>query len=113
MALTRDFRETVRERAEQDPAFRRALLREALEVMQNGEYEVGRAGLRTYINATIGFSKLAKKTKISSPSLQRMFGPHGNPSAQNLMTVIAALQKNEGVSIELKVHSRKAVKKAA
>jgi hypothetical protein len=30
-----------------------------------------------------------------------MFGPNGNPSAQNLFGVIAALQKAEGVSIEL------------
>ena len=56
-------------------------------------------------NATIGFSELARETKIPSPSLQRMFGPSGNPSAQNLFGVIAALQRTEGVSIELQMHA--------
>jgi hypothetical protein len=58
-----------------------------------------------HINATIGFSELARETKIPSPSLQRMFGPSGNPSAQNLFGVIAALQRTEGVSIELQMHA--------
>jgi hypothetical protein len=34
-----------------------------------------------------------------------MFGPNGNPSAQKLFGVIAVLQKAEGVSIELQMHS--------
>lgn len=34
-----------------------------------------------------------------------MFDPNGNPSAQNLFGVIAALQKAEGVSVELQMHS--------
>jgi len=29
----------------------------------------------------------------------RMFGPNGNPSAGNLFSVIAELQKQEGVSL--------------
>jgi DNA-binding phage protein len=113
MALTRDFRETVIERVRREPEFGRALLREALELMYTGDLETGRSVLRTYINATIGFPKLAKKTKLPSASLQRMFGPNGNPSAQNLMNVIAVLQKNEGVNIEIRVGTKKVIKKAA
>ena len=104
MALTRDFRETVRERAQREPAFRQALLREGLQLINDGDFATGRAILRNYINATIGFPKLARKTKISSPSLQRMFGPKGNPSAQNLVGVIAALKKAEGVGVEIQMH---------
>jgi hypothetical protein len=48
---------------------------------------------------------VARETKIPSPSLQRMFGPSGNPSAQNLFGVIAALQRTEGVSIKLQMHA--------
>jgi DNA-binding phage protein len=113
MALTRDFRETVMERVRREPAFGLALLREALELMYADDLETGRSVLRTYINATIGFPKLAKKTKLPSASLQRMFGPNGNPSAQNLMSVIAVLQKNAGVSIELHMRTKKITKKAA
>jgi DNA-binding phage protein len=105
MALTRDFRDTIRERAQREPAFRRSLLREGLQLINNGDFATGRAVLRNYINATIGFSELARETKIPSASLQRMFGPSGNPSAQNLFGVIAALQRTEGVSIELQMHA--------
>jgi DNA-binding phage protein len=104
MALTRDFRETIRERAQREPAFRQALLREGIELMAGGDFATGRAILRNYINATIGFPELARKTRIPSPSLQRMFGPKGNPSAANLFGVIAALQKAERVNVELQLH---------
>jgi DNA-binding phage protein len=105
MALTRDFRDTIRERAQREPAFRQSLLLEGLQLINNGDFATGRSILRNYINATIGFTKLARKTKISSPSLQRMFGPKGNPSAANLFGVIAALQKAEGVDVEIQLHA--------
>jgi len=31
----------------------------------------------------------------------RMFGPKGNPQAQNLLDVVAALQKEEGVRLSV------------
>jgi len=83
MALTRDFKETVKLRAERDIAFREALLTEAVEQLIAGEVEVGKAILRDYINATMGFEKLAKATGTPSKSLMRMFGPKGNPRANN------------------------------
>jgi hypothetical protein len=43
MALTRDFRETIRDRAQQEPRFRKALLREAIELMLSGNEKTGRA----------------------------------------------------------------------
>lgn len=103
MALTRDFRETIRERAQREPEFRQSLLREGLELIHRGDFATGRAVLRNYIHATIGFRELARATKISSPSLQRMFGPSGNPRAENLFGVLAALQKQEGVRIEVQM----------
>jgi DNA-binding phage protein len=106
MALMRDFRETIRERAQNEPAFRQGLLREGLELIYNGDFVTGRAILRNYINATIGFPKLAQATNISSPSLQRMFGPSGNPRAENLFGVIAQLQRQEGVDVELRIRPR-------
>jgi hypothetical protein len=38
-------------------------------------------------------------------SLQRMFGPRGNPRAENLFGVIAQLQQQEGINIELRMRS--------
>lgn len=103
MALTRDFIETVRSRASDDPMFRRQLLCDGLEALLEGELEVGKSVLRDYINATIGFEKLAAKVGTPSKSLHRMFGPHGNPKSANLFSVISTLQQAERVRLEVSV----------
>jgi DNA-binding phage protein len=108
MALTRDFKETVKARAERDVAFREALLTEAVERLIAGEVEVGKAVLRDYINATVGFEKLAKATGTPSKSLMRMFGPKGNPRANSLFAVIGKLQRVSGVRLAVASGSRNA-----
>jgi DNA-binding phage protein len=99
MALTRSFKETVRARVERDPAFRAALLTEAVEQMLAGDMETGKAVLRDYINATVGFERFARETGTPSKSLMRMFGPKGNPRASNLFAVISQLQKVCGIRL--------------
>ena len=99
MALTRDFKETVKARAERDAVFREALLTEAVELLIAGDLDVGKALLRDYINATVGFEKLAKATGTPSKSLMRMLGPKGNPRASNLLTVLGKLQRVSGVHL--------------
>lgn len=42
MLLTRDFKETVKERAQRDPAFAKAMLDEAATAFLNGEPQVAR-----------------------------------------------------------------------
>jgi hypothetical protein len=110
MALLRDFRETVQARVQKDPAFRDALLGEAVQALLAGEVDVGRAILRDYINATIGFERLGAVTKMPPKSLMRMFGPNGNPQARNLFTVIEQLQKKTGV--KLRVHATQSHRRA-
>jgi DNA-binding phage protein len=102
MALTRSFRETVKARAERDPAFRAALLQEAIETMLSGDFEIGKSILRDYVNATVGFETLAAETKKNPKSLMRMLSPSGNPRADNLFDMIACLQEREGVRFEMK-----------
>ncbi len=102
MALTRDFKETIKARAQRDPAFRKELLREGIEAMLAGDVETGKTVLRDYINATVGFAKLAVATHRSPKSLMRMLGPSGNPQARNLFEIVAYLQKKEGVRFELR-----------
>ena len=99
MPLTKDFRQTVRTRAERDAGFREALLTEGVQQLLLGELETGKAVLRDYINATIGFEKLARETGTSSKSLMRMLGPKGNPRASNLLNVIGKLQRVAGVHL--------------
>jgi hypothetical protein len=69
MPLTHDFKETVRVRAQRDPAFRQELLREAVECIINGDLETGKAVLRDYVNATVGFQALESRTRIPAKSL--------------------------------------------
>ena|SRR5918997_137471 len=103
MALTRSFKETVKARAARDAKFRNALLTEAIEQMLSGDVDAGRAVLRDYINATIGFEQLARETGTPAKSLMRMFGPNGNPRASNLFAVIERLQKVSGVRLGIAV----------
>ncbi len=105
MALTRDFRETIKARAERDPAFREALLREAVQALVSGDVEAGKAVLRDYINATVGFGPLGRHVRKTPKSLMRMLGPRGNPQARNLFEIIAYLQRRERV--ELRVRTKR------
>jgi hypothetical protein len=99
MALTRDFRETIQARARRDAAFRRALLKEAIDSMLAGNVETGKSVLRDYINATVGFAELGAATGKSPKSLMRMLGPDGNPQARNLFEIVAYLQERAGLRL--------------
>ncbi len=102
MALTRDFKETIQARVKRDPAFREELLREGVECLLSGDVDTGKAVLRDYINAAIGFEKLGGLTDKSPKSLMRMFGPKGNPQARNLFEIISYLLKREGFHFEIR-----------
>lgn len=102
MPLTRSFKDTVKARAERDAAFRDALLSEGVDALLAGEMDIGKAILRDYINATVGFEKLAEDTGTPTKSLMRMFGPRGNPNARNLFSVIHRLQNASGVSLRVR-----------
>jgi DNA-binding phage protein len=97
MPLTHDFKETIRARAQAEPEFRQSLLREAIECIISGDLATGKAVLRDYVNATVGFQDLGKRTHIPPKSLMRMLGPKGSPSAENLSTILTVLQRAEGV----------------
>jgi len=97
--LTREFKETVKARAGRDPAFRVALLSEAVDLLISGDVATGKAVLRDYINATIGFEQLAEDVGTPSKSLMRMLSEKGNPTATNLFAIISQVQKATGVHL--------------
>jgi len=101
MALTREFRQTVLARAQADPAYRVAMLTEAVGAFLSGEMGVGKTMLRDYINATIGFEALALEMNKNSKSLQRMLGPAGNPTAENIFAILRVLQEYESVRLSV------------
>jgi DNA-binding phage protein len=102
MALTRDFKTTVKGRVQRDPKFRKALLREALESAIAGDVDTGKSVLRDYVNATIGFPQLSAAVGIPPKSLMRMLAPAGNPTASNFFAIVALLQRREGVRLRVK-----------
>ncbi len=101
MALTRSFRDLVQSRVARDPDFAAALLREGIDTMLTGDVDTGKAVLRDYIKATVGFEKLGEATDTPPKSLIRMFGPRGNPQARNLFGIISYLQQQAGVQLHV------------
>lgn len=100
MVLTRDFKETVKERAQRDPTFAKAMLDEAATAFLNGEPQVARLILRDLVNASVGFGGLATETNRPSKSLHRMLSEKGNPSMDNLAAIFGAVRKRLGVAFE-------------
>ena len=103
MALTSDYKETIRSRVQRDPAFYDGLLEEAMECLFSGEVEVGKTILRDFIKATVGFETLSRRLNKKPESLIRMFGPTGNPTVSNFFQVLAFLQKQQGIHFGLKL----------
>ena len=101
MVVSRSFKTMVEDRLARDPDFREALLRESVEAMLSGDIETGKAVLRDYIKATIGFEALGATVGKPPKSLIRMFGPKGNPTAGNLFAVIGQLQRQVGVTLHV------------
>lgn len=106
MALTRDFRKTVQARTKRDPAYRKAMLTEAVDSFLSGDVDVGKAILRDYINATVGFEALSRQIGKPSKSLHRMLSPAGNPKTNNLFEILNFLQRNEGVELVVSARRR-------
>jgi DNA-binding phage protein len=101
MAITREFRATLLERAQKDAEFRQGMLKEGIDALLAGDLETGKAILRDYINTAVGFGPLAEATHIPAKSLMRMLGPKGNPRADNLFQIIQHLQAHEGIQLEV------------
>ncbi|MCL0074378.1 transcriptional regulator [Dehalococcoidia bacterium] len=101
MAMTRDFKKTVKERAQGDSEFSIALLDEAISLFLNGEPEVARLVLRDLVNATVGFEELAVEVAKPNKSLHRMLSAKGNPTMDNLTTILKVLRQKLDVDIEV------------
>ena len=103
MTLTRDFKQTVIERVERDPAFAKALLDEAATLFLSGEPDAARLILRDLVNATVGFETLAELTQKPSKSLHRMLSLNGNPSMDNLAAIFVAVRNWLKVTFDVRV----------
>ncbi len=98
MVLTRSFKDTIKARADRDPAFRVGLFKEAIEALLSDDLETGKLLLRDYVNATVGFDALAQDMQKDPKSLMRMLSAKGNPRADNLLAMVARLKQRENVT---------------
>ena len=103
MALMRYFKETVMKRIEHDPDFAWALLREAIDLILDGDSATAKLLLRDLINSTVGFERLAEEVHKPSKSLHRMLSVSGNPTMENLSAIIASIKRALHVRIDTTV----------
>jgi len=98
----RSFDEMVQARVGREAAFAEALLQMAVQEMLAGDLDVARSLIRDVIKGSIGYAELSRRTGTPEKSLVRMFGPSGNPTAANIFSVLAQLQRASGVSLQVK-----------
>ena len=103
MALTRDFKETIKKRVGSDPDFANVLLNEAIDLMLDGDAATAKLILRDLVNATVGFERLAEEVRKPSKSLHRMLSASGNPTMDNLSAIFATIKKSLHVRIDTTV----------
>ncbi len=101
MNITRDYKDSINERVDNDPLFTAALLDEAITLFLNDEPDVARLVLRDLVNATVGFEELALEVNKPSKSLHRMLSARGNPTMDNLTKIIGILRSKLGLDIEV------------
>ena len=106
MRVTRSFKATIQARVLADPTFRDALSGEGVDTMLSGDVDTGKAILRDYIKATVGFEKPGAEVGSSPKSLMRMFGPRGNPQARNLFAVRSRLQSHAWLSFHVTIQPK-------
>ena len=104
--LTRDYRETLRERAQDEPEFGHELLKGAVQCMLNGEPKIGRLRLHNYVYASLGFEELAQKTGKSLEDLEHILSDGSDPSACDLLGIVAVVAKHEGIALDVQVVPR-------
>ena len=102
MGRTRPYTESIRERAERNPKLRALMLAEASELFLSGEVAAAKIMIRDFVKATMGFEALGQEINKNPKSIMRMLSPTGNPTAENLTALMAALQKHEGIHLKVR-----------
>ena len=100
--LTEPVQEVLRRRLSREPDFAGDLLGEAVDCLLRNEVVVAQLLLRDITNCTVGFPALARETGILEKSLMRMLSAKGNPQASNLFLIIDALQRLNGLRLQVR-----------
>ena len=95
------YEEFLKEELARDPRLRKMLLLESIRCLLHGDVSTGKSVLGTYVQAADGFEKLAQLVDKSPKSLEHMLSHESNPRAAELLRVLDALRKREGLEIEV------------
>jgi len=96
---TTPYQASMKAMVARNPHMATEMFEDAINALFAGELDEGRLLLRQYINATIGFGELARRTGKADKNLMRALGQSGSPTAANLFQIIQACMKAEGVTV--------------
>ena len=87
---TTSYKAAIKTMLDENPEFGAEMLEDALNSLLSGELAEGRLLRRQFVNATIGFKELAKRTGKLDKNLMRTLSATGNPTASNLFEIVQA-----------------------
>jgi len=93
------YDKAMKEMLEEHPHMATEMLEGALNSLLSGELDEGRLLLRQFVNATLGFKELAKRTGKHDKNLMRTLSATGNPTAANLFEIVQACIQAEGMTV--------------
>ena len=102
MALTREYRETVIERLQADRELTAAMFSEAISSFVEGDRETTLSILRDLVHVHISFKTLSEQTGFDEKGLHRMLSSRGNPTTQNLSTLLHTIEEDLDLHLEVK-----------
>ncbi len=94
-----DFNTLAWRRIRRDPNFAQVVLAGAVRNLCEGDSPTAQLLLRDFVKGTIGFEALGQRLGKSPKSLMRMLSAKGNPRADNLAAIIAALAGHAGLRL--------------
>ena len=77
------------------------MLKEGSDTMLAGDVETGKAILRDYINAAVGFEPLAEATNVPAKSLMRMLAPRETHRRLTCFRSLSTCKPTEGIHLEV------------
>ena len=100
------YNDSIKAMIDRRPEVAAEMFEDAINSLLAGELDDGRLLLRQYVNATIGFPELARRTGKDSKNLMRSLGAEGNPTAANLFKIIQACINAEDMVVAAHVTRR-------
>jgi DNA-binding phage protein len=89
----------MKEMVLENPEHGHEMLEDALNAVFADDLDDGRLLLRSYINATIGFSELGRVLEKDPEALKHALGSKGNPAAATLFEIVYACAEADDLKI--------------